>query len=314
MGILVGLTGAILGFVGVLLFFSGVRGLMAPGRAEGLRKYSTVPEGETTQASVFVRRILPIARRLTPKAGPLRKLVKLSDMERYLAAANYPNGVQPVDMIGLKMEGALGLSLLALLLLFAWAAQAPVFAVVIVLFMAIFGWFLPDVFLRGAAERRQKAITLGLPDFLDLMTVSVEAGMGFDLAIAHVTQRMKNPLSEELRRFLQELQMGVDRSTAYRHLRQRNFSPELQTFVGALEHAEDLGVPIAATLEMQSEDMRVSRMQRAEQKAAKASPNISLITIFITLPSAVCLMVALMVLNAIYNPTIFGLPTYMFGR
>ena len=111
---------------------------------------------------------------------------------------------------------------------------------------------------------------LAVPDTLDLLTISVRAGLGFEGALAKVVEKTKGPLSEEFSRALNEIRVGVPRRDALRDIVERTDVPALATFVGAIIQAEQLGVPIAKVLQVQSEQLRIERRQRAEEAAARA--------------------------------------------
>ncbi|MFQ3633575.1 type II secretion system F family protein, partial [Roseiflexus sp.] len=141
-------------------------------------------------------------------------------------------------------------------------------------------------------KRRQHAITVALPDLLDMLAVCVSAGMGFDIALTLLVERGEGPLYEEMGRMLRELQMGAPREQAFRNLAMRNSSDALRGFIDALLQAEELGSPIAATLERQAEDIRIGRRYRAREEGAKAATKITLIVVVLVTPSVLCLIVA----------------------
>ncbi|NMB26389.1 MAG: type II secretion system F family protein [Firmicutes bacterium] len=132
------------------------------------------------------------------------------------------------------------------------------------------GLLLPDMWLKQRIQARQKAILKTLPSFLDLLTVSVEAGLGFDAALSKVTSREQGPLVEEFQRVLQEIRMGKARRDALRDLGGRTEVKELSSFLSALIQADQLGVSVGNVLRVQAQQMRRSRRQRAEEAAMKA--------------------------------------------
>ena len=129
------------------------------------------------------------------------------------------------------------------------------------------GFFVPDLLTWNAGLKRQQAIQKTLPDALDMLTVSVEAGLGFDAAMSQVTKNTDGPLAGEFFRVLQEMQIGKSRSAAFRSMTDRTTVQELRGFVSALVQADTLGVPIGGVLREQSREMRLKRRQRAEEKA-----------------------------------------------
>ena len=132
------------------------------------------------------------------------------------------------------------------------------------------GFFIPDYWLSRRIRARQKAILLAIPDTLDLLTISVKAGLGFDAALGKVVEKTEGPLTDEFRRTLAEVRIGKARRDALREMVARTNVPALTNFIGAIIQAEQLGVAIARVLEVQSEQLRIQRRQRAEEMAAKA--------------------------------------------
>jgi len=133
------------------------------------------------------------------------------------------------------------------------------------------GYMFPDLWLRQQVQRRQKEIRLALPNALDLLTISVEAGLGFDQALVRVTEKYKNALSDEFTQVLNEVRLGRPRLEALDDMGRRVGVEELHSFIQALIQSEQLGVGIAKVLRIQSEEMRRKRRQRAEEQAAQAS-------------------------------------------
>ena len=136
--------------------------------------------------------------------------------------------------------------------------------------LGVIGVFGPDAWLQRKADDRQKAMQNALPDVLDLLVISVEAGLGFDSAVARVVDAVPGPLSEEFFRMLQETRVGVARRDAMRSLMDRTDLDELRSFLLAMMQAEAFGVAIARVLRVQAEEMRIRRRQRAQEKAFKA--------------------------------------------
>jgi tight adherence protein C len=128
-------------------------------------------------------------------------------------------------------------------------------------------YFLPDLLLHSRGQERSNKITLGLPDTLDQMTIAVEAGLGFDSAMARAGKNGKGPLAEEMVRTLQDMQVGQSRRQAYDSLGKRTDVPDLRKFVRAIVQADKHGVAVADVLRTQAAEMRMKRRQRAEQKA-----------------------------------------------
>jgi tight adherence protein C len=149
---------------------------------------------------------------------------------------------------------------------------------------AVLGFFLPDLVVYDLSQRRQEKIARTLPDVLDTLTVSVEAGLGFDAALAQITRYGRGPIVGEFARVLQEMQIGLSRVDALRALGQRTSVMELRSFCAILVQASELGVPIASVLREQAKEMRIRRRQRAEELAQKVPIKILFPLIFCLFP------------------------------
>ena len=150
---------------------------------------------------------------------------------------------------------------------------------------ALAGYTFPSAGLASRASKRQKEIRKALPDTMDLLTISVEAGLGFDAALAQVVRNVPGPLSEEIARMLQEMQIGVIRAEALRHLNDRTDVPELDGFVLSMIQADKYGVGVAKVLRAQSTELRQKRRQRAEEVAQKVPLKLLFPMIFLVLPA-----------------------------
>jgi tight adherence protein C len=200
-----------------------------------------------------------IGYRLTPPAY-VRKLDKL------LSLAGRPGG-WPLGRI-LAAKPVLGLVGASLGLLIATSSPQPILKLV-GLFVLFLGYFIPDLLLYSKGLERQKVIQLELANTLDQMLISVEAGLGFEGAMARAGANGKGPLAEELVRTLQDMQVGRSRRESYLALAERTNLPELRSFVQAIVQADTYGIAISRVLRVQAKVMRVKRRQRAEEKAMK---------------------------------------------
>jgi tight adherence protein C len=208
-----------------------------------------------------------------------------SRMQRRLDVAGNPKGWTPDRMLAVKGLGLVALGAIGALL----GVHDPTLLVVGAAIGAAVGFFLPDVLLYNTGLKRQQLIPTALPDALDLLTICVEAGLGFDGALAQVARNTTGPLALEFARVLQEMQIGKSRSEALRAMAERTTVPELRAFVSALIQSTELGIPIAHVLREQAKEMRVRRRQRAEAQAQK-------IPVKITFPLIGCLFPALIVI------------------
>jgi tight adherence protein C len=228
-------------------------------------------------AKPFLNSMRTMALKLSP-AGTADRLAKLLDI-----AVN--PGTWTVERL-LAMKGA-GLLILGLLgLVFGGGLTVGGFLVCIA--AAAFGFFLPDLLLYNAGQKRQEELRLGLADALDMLTVCVEAGQGFDAAIMQVARALTGPVAGEFARVLQEIQIGKPRGDAFSALAERTNVPEIKTFVTALVQADRLGLPIGKVLREQANQMRLIRRQRAEEKAQK-------VPIKILFPMLLCIFPALFI-------------------
>ncbi len=153
------------------------------------------------------------------------------------------------------------------------------------LVLAVAGYVLPTVWLNGRVRSRQRAILKALPDAIDLLTISVEAGLGFDLAMQRVVEKWNNELSREFDRVLADIRLGKNRREALRDLVARTGVPDLSTFVAAVIQADQLGVSIAKILRVQSDQLRIRRRQRAEELAHQAPIKMLFPLVFLIFPS-----------------------------
>ena len=221
------------------------------------------------RAPFFDRTMRPLMRRLSGVGARLTSRERLGRTETRLAEAGYPYGMRTVDFLGLKVVVA-GATAGLLFLLFGIALGAQSTGFILGLGGLILGFFIPDYWLSWKIRKRQKAILLAIPDSLDLLTISVKAGLGFDAALGKVVEKTFGPLSDEFRRALAEVRIGKPRRDALREMVARTNVPALASFISAIIQAEQLGVAIARVLEIQSEQLRIERRQRAEELAAKA--------------------------------------------
>lgn len=162
----------------------------------------------------------------------------------------------------------------------------------------VLGFMAPDFFLSSKAGKRNTLILEALPDALDLLTISVEAGLGFDAALVKVTEKMKGPLSEEFKRAAGEQRVGKSRQESLRGITDRVEVKEFQNFISAIIQADQLGVSMSKVLRIQSEQLRQSRRQRAEEKAARAPILIMLPTVGCIFPSLFIVILAPAALTA----------------
>ncbi len=163
--------------------------------------------------------------------------------------------------------------------------------------LGVSGFILPDVWVSRRCSSRQMRFRKMLPDALDLLCVSVEAGLGFDGAVQKVSEKFPPPLSEEFSYFLREIRLGSPRPESLRRLADRVAIPEMQTFCAAVIQADQLGVSISRVLRVQSDQMRVTRKQRAEEQAMKAPVKMLFPLVFFIFPTIFIVILGPVMLN-----------------
>jgi tight adherence protein C len=215
------------------------------------------------------RVIKPILVKLADKVTQVIPAKQNVTLEKMLLMAGNPGGFSPGEFLVIEYSLMVILGLIAMFI--PLTSGADLFNIILVaLGGGIIGYILPALYLRLKASDRQEGIQKALPDVLDLLTVSVEAGLGFDAALTKVIEKTRGVLSEEFNRMLQEVKMGKPRREALKDLGQQLGNDDLQSFVGALIQADQLGISIGNVLRLQSEQMRSKRRQKAEEKAMKA--------------------------------------------
>jgi tight adherence protein C len=218
----------------------------------------------------FVERTLkPLAARLSGAVARITSTSFTERTEKRLALAGHPGNLRVADWLGIKAIGAL-VAAGIFFLLFGIVGGNILMGILLGVAGLGIGYIVPEFWLSSRVKGRQKAILRQIPDALDLLTISVRAGLGFDGALGKVVEKLKGPLTDEFRRALAEIRVGKARRDALRDIVPRTEVPALTNFIGAIIQAEQLGVSISKVLQVQSEQLRIERRQRAEEQAAKA--------------------------------------------
>ena len=173
----------------------------------------------------------------------------------------------PMSIIGAKGVLAVGGLFLGILV---GSTAAPKYTILLALFFSVLGFFAPTLYLASRVRQRQAAVAAELPDALDLLAVSVEAGLGFDGAVQKLTEHMEGPLIEEFELALGEIRIGEGRQDALKKMAERSSSQEMASFVRAIIQADQLGISLGRILKVQAGDTRLKRQLLAEEKAMKA--------------------------------------------
>ncbi|MGZ8580986.1 MAG: type II secretion system F family protein [Actinomycetota bacterium] len=238
-----------------------------------------------------------VARRVTPLDTRDRLASKL-------LLAGSPAGWDAERVLAFKVIGAVG-GVVGGFVLSTMLQPAPFVSIVAISLLAFVGFVLPDSVVNRKVQERQKEILKTLSDTLDLLTISVEAGLSLNAAIAQVVQNVPGVLSSEFARMLQEIQLGVPRSEAFRHLADRTDVDELNGFALAMIQADVFGVSIASVLRTQAQQLRIKRRQAAEAKAQQTP-------VKIVFPLVLCILPALFVV--IVGPGAIQIVTQLFAN
>jgi tight adherence protein C len=232
----------------------------------------------------FAERVLaPLQARATRVGRRISGADTAERIRRKLDLAGNPAGWTVDRVLSGKVVGAV----VGLMggLVFQLMLSAPTTRIVIVIGATVAGFFAPNLYLYQKAHERAERLQRDLPDAIDLLTISVESGLGFDAAVQQVARNTEGPLAEEFSRVLREMQIGQGRADALRALGERTNVGDVRTFVGAMVQADSFGIPIAQVLRVQSAEMRVKRRQRAEEKAQQVPVKITIPLIFCILPT-----------------------------
>jgi tight adherence protein C len=238
----------------------------------------------------MLERLLGLGKRITPADHAER-------IRRKLDVAGNPPGwtvdrVTSLKVLGLFLGPVAGVMLAMLL---GWAV-GPLLAAAIG--GGLVGYFAPNLYLYQKGYDRTAQMQKALPDALDLLTISVEAGLGFDSALSQVARNTDGPLAHEFARVLQEMQIGLGRANALRALGERSTLPDLRSFASAMVQADTFGIPVGQVLRVQSSEIRVKRRQRAEEQAQK-------VPVKILLPLIACILPCLFIV--VIGPAVIGM-------
>jgi tight adherence protein C len=236
-----------------------------------------------------------VARRFAPQALALISSKRREVIRRRIESAGRPGDMTLERYAGDKAASTVTFGTLGVLL--AVMVGSPLFVPT----LAYFGWVRIDLSLLARAKRRQARIDRELPDFLDILAVTVSAGLGFRTALARVADALGGPLAEEVHTALQQMAYGISRRAAFEGIRDRNESQPLGQFMSALLQAEDLGAPLSDTLGSIASDLRREFAQNARTEAARAVPRVSVITAMVMVPGFVVLMGAALILRTGVN-------------
>ena len=234
-----------------------------------------------------VQRLAALTLRINPKAN-------IDAIATRLLAAGLSSRVTATQFLALKGALAIGGILFTSLL---GIAASPLFGLLLMPIAAVFGFLFPDVFLTMKIRARREAIRVQLPDALDLLAVSVEAGLGFDGALTKLTEHMEGPLVDEFALTLGEIRIGESRHDALKKFTERVPSPEVASFVRSVIQADQLGISLGRILRVQGADSRLRRQAAAEERAMKAPIKMLFPTVMFIFPAMFLVILGPALLN-----------------
>ena len=294
------LVGLIIGIVviggAVLLVIAGLRAARNTDRFDPLmaRLEEATQRGDVVtsleqiemQQPFTQRVIVPLLQRIGELSTGFTPQKVLEDTTRKLEIAGNPGRIDAATFLASRFIVALFFGGIFLMVgLFAPTRWPLGQTFLIVLVFTLIGFFFPQLWLQSRINARQKEIRKAMPDALDLLTICVEAGLGFEAAMSKVSEKWENQLSLALLRTIREIQLGKARRDAMRDMADRIGIPEMTSFVAAIIQSEILGVSLAKVLRIQSDQMRVRRRQRAEEQAHQAPVKMILPLAFLIFPS-----------------------------
>jgi tight adherence protein C len=254
------------------------------------------------------RVILPIARKLGEFAIRFTPQNWLSSISRKLELAGSPSKLDPSMYLSLQFICAAGLGVLMIVVtsvLFEGFSLGEKFLYSALGFLL--GFFLPQIYLSSLITKRQKSVRHSLPDAMDLLTICVEAGLGFDAAMVKVAEKWDSPLSKGFARVIQEIQLGKLRREALRDMANNIDIPEMTSFVAVVIQSEMLGVSMAKVLRVQSDQMRVKRRQMAEEEAHKAPIKMLIPMVLLIFPALMIVLFTPAILSVMQSGLLGGI-------
>ena len=251
---------------------------------------ATLEEIELSQP-LTERIIVPAARKFGEFTTRFTPQNAMQNIARKLELAGNPRGMDPTIFLASRFIAAFSiLGFLTFIFLIGSIDWTWTRKILIIGGFSLFGFYLPNLLLQSKIDRRQKAIRKSMPDALDLLTICVEAGLGFDGAMGKVSEKWEDELSLEFGRVLREIQLGKLRREALRDMAERIGIPEMTSFVAAIIQSEQLGVSMAKVLRIQADQMRMKRRQLAEEEAHKAPVKMLFPMVFLIFPALLVIL------------------------
>jgi tight adherence protein C len=307
---MIGAFGLLL-LIGLALLLFGLRRSKRPDVVEErLAEFATLERPPTLEeiemAQPFTERVLlPILRKLAEFAARFTPRSMTEGVQHKLDLAGNPYSWGPTEFLGVRILVMILFGGLGILLLVVGKVTLMQRALLLIVFVVL-GFYFPTLLLMMKTRKRQRSITRSLPDALDLLTICVEAGLGFDQAMLKVTEKWDDDLSVAFMRVLQEIGLGKLRREALREMSDRMEVQDMATFVAAIIQADQLGVSLARVLHIQSDQMRMRRRQRAEELARASQLKILPPVVFLIFPSILVVLLGPAVITIKNMEGLFG--------
>lgn len=272
--------------------------------ADFIQRGETVDLEKMELSLPFSERVLyPIARKFGEFAARITPQNQINSLSRKLEMAGSPAGLDPTVFMTLQfVSAAIFGGIVFAAVSFSTAGWATSTKILLTAVVCLVGYFFPSLWLTSQINKRQKSVRKALPDALDLLTICVEAGLGFDASMLKVSEKWESELSLAFARVIQEVQLGKVRREAMRDMADRIGLPELTSFVAAVIQSESLGVSLAKVLRIQSEQMRIKRRQMAEEEAHKVPIKMMIPMALLIFPSLVIVLMTPAGLQLIHSP------------
>ncbi len=303
-------------YVAVFILFLGIVGVVAWGTRKtgpGTQSLSSLEKLQAYDSQSFRRAELaqpaserwlgPAVKVFSGVARAITPTKRIRRLERKLEAAGRPWNMTVNTLLVLKLVSLL-VGIIILAVLAALQVIPLIWFIVLAVFVVVFTYYIPDIVLAQATGSRKEQISRALPDLLDLLTVTVEAGLGLDSALSKISERLRGPLREEILITLHEIRMGKSRPVALREFAERCNVDDLTNFVSALIQSQQLGISLGQVLRVQSEQIRTVQKQRIEEEAQKAP-------VKMLVPLIVCIFPAMFVV--VLGPAIIKIYHALLG-
>ena len=254
-----------------------------------LSYYDNLPKSGAQKVSILEKAFAPVLKKALAGARRILPRGLIDSAKEKFEHAGIQDAIRLDIFLAIKFF--LPFIFLFTLIFLTLFFELPPMMRVAVIFLVPFTYIFPDYYLKGKISKRQDEIRRSLPNALDLLTISVEAGLGFDQALYKVSSNIKGPLGEEFKRTLKEMEIGVARKDALRNLSIRTDVAELNTFIFSIIQADIFGISVGKVLRVQAGEMRIKRKQIAEEKGMKAPVKLIFPTILFLFPALMVIVI-----------------------